>query len=240
MLVSHRKQFIYTKTIKTAGTSIEIYFEPYCLPEGQWDCSHIREQFVGDTGIIGYRGGDITGKKWYNHMPAEKIKQQLGQTIWDRYLKFCVIRNPFDKIVSAYVWFEHQMKENPTFNFEVLKQLNFICPMDNVVGSNIIERFRDWIAKGGFVDDRDKYMIDNKICVDFFIRYENLTADLRSVCNRLNISYEHTRIPKLKSGIRSAKYKLADYYDRKTIELVEERYQDDIHRFGYTLPLHNL
>jgi hypothetical protein len=240
MLVSHRKQFIYTKTIKTAGTSIEIYFEPYCLTEGQWEFSHVREQFVGDTGIIGYRGSDISGRKWYHHMPAEKIKEQLGQQIWDRYLKFCVIRNPFDKIVSAYVWFEHQMKENPNLNWEALKQINIFSPMHDVVGSNVIERFKDWIAKGGFVDDRDKYMMDNKICVDFIIRYENLTADLRRVCNRLGISYEPTRIPQLKSGIRSTKLKLADYYDRKTIELVEERYQDVIHRFGYAFPANNL
>ena len=36
MLISHRKQFIYTKTYKTAGTSVEVYFEPYCMQEGEW------------------------------------------------------------------------------------------------------------------------------------------------------------------------------------------------------------
>lgn len=35
MLISHRKRFIFTKTAKTAGTSVESYFEQYCMPEGE-------------------------------------------------------------------------------------------------------------------------------------------------------------------------------------------------------------
>jgi hypothetical protein len=31
MLVSHQRKFIYTKTVKTAGSSVESYFEPYCI-----------------------------------------------------------------------------------------------------------------------------------------------------------------------------------------------------------------
>jgi hypothetical protein len=31
MLVSHLKKFIFTKTKKTAGTSVESVFEPYCM-----------------------------------------------------------------------------------------------------------------------------------------------------------------------------------------------------------------
>ena len=56
MLVSHRYKFIFTKTVKTAGTSIESYFEKYCMPEGEWKESHNREEYVSETGIIGYRG----------------------------------------------------------------------------------------------------------------------------------------------------------------------------------------
>ena len=31
MLISHRKKFIFTKTKKTAGTSVESVFETYCI-----------------------------------------------------------------------------------------------------------------------------------------------------------------------------------------------------------------
>lgn len=84
MLVSHKKEFIYTKTVKTAGTSIEVYFEPYCLPEGEWELSNKRDVYEGGTGIIGYHeGGDIAGKKWYHHM-SRKNCLNLNIYYYDR------------------------------------------------------------------------------------------------------------------------------------------------------------
>ena len=54
MLISHRKQFIFTKTVKTAGTSVESYFEQFCKPDGEWQESHAHEEYVSKSGIIGY------------------------------------------------------------------------------------------------------------------------------------------------------------------------------------------
>ena len=33
MLVSHKSQFIFTKTARTAGISVEMLFEPFCLAD---------------------------------------------------------------------------------------------------------------------------------------------------------------------------------------------------------------
>ena len=102
MLVSHRKHFIYTKTAKTASTSVETYFEPLCLAPGRWTFQHARDETVTDEGIIGYRGADTDGKRWFNHMSCEVIRAQLGASRWDDYFKFAVIRDPFDKLLSGY------------------------------------------------------------------------------------------------------------------------------------------
>jgi len=53
MLVSHKEEIHYTKTLKTAGTSVEVYFEPYCMPEGEWSFGHARAEYVSQAGIIG-------------------------------------------------------------------------------------------------------------------------------------------------------------------------------------------
>lgn len=59
MLLSHSKRFIYLKTGKTAGTSVEIFFQPYCLPE-EHIChhtpTHTMEETISEAGIVGYRG----------------------------------------------------------------------------------------------------------------------------------------------------------------------------------------
>ena len=56
MLISHRKKFIFMKTVKTAGTSTESYFEQYCMPDGEWQQSHGRDEYATKTGIIGCNG----------------------------------------------------------------------------------------------------------------------------------------------------------------------------------------
>jgi len=102
LLVSHRKRFIFTKTVKTAGTSIESYFERWCMPEGEWKPVHVRGEYVSDAGIIGERSGNPRGAKWYNHMSCKCIYDQVGCDIWNRYFKFTVVRNPFDKVISGF------------------------------------------------------------------------------------------------------------------------------------------
>jgi len=102
MLVSHRHNFIYTKTSRTASTSVEVFFEPFCVPEGTWSFSYAREERVTEAGIVGYRGPSGDDATWRNHMAAAEIRDRLGADVWDSYFKFCVMRNPFDKSVSEF------------------------------------------------------------------------------------------------------------------------------------------
>lgn len=172
MLVSHKKKFIFTKTAKTAGTSVESYFEPFCMAPGEWEESHGRDQYVSDFGIIGYRGPNRGDSLWWNHMSAAMIKEKLCSNIWNSYFKFTVVRNPFSKLVSGWYFFHksrltwRSFLKNCVKNPRSLRHL-FLEPSD-------IANFRQWSIQGGAIIDRDKYLIDGKECVYFLIRYENL------------------------------------------------------------------
>ena len=74
MLVSHHHKFIYTKTVKTAGTSVESFFERFCMPQNEWEFSHGRDEYVSDYGIVGYRGSSRPpDAEYWNHMSAKEI-----------------------------------------------------------------------------------------------------------------------------------------------------------------------
>jgi len=46
-------------------------------------------QFEPSEGVIGFRGSHKPkGTKWWNHMPAKLIKNNLGSDTWNRYLNF--------------------------------------------------------------------------------------------------------------------------------------------------------
>lgn len=241
MLVSHRKKFIFTKTVKTGGTSVESHFEPHCFPPGQWQASEYRDAYESDTGIVGRRGPKPhpRGCKWYNHMSAREIRDQLPPQVWEQYFKFTVVRNPYDKLVSGFYWFNHiHPKDTWWRRVRVMakKAIGRADPLDCAHGETDIERFRSWLRAGGGIADQGAFVIDGECCVDFFIRFERLQEDVQEVCNRLGIETTNAPLPRMKVGIRSKNHKTSDYYDAASIRLVEQRYAFEIERFGYQLP----
>lgn len=240
MLISHRKEFIFTKTVKTAGTSVESYFEKYCMPEGEWRESHTREEYISEAGIIGYRGGANKDKTWYNHMPAKTIRDQIGQDMWDRYYKFTIVRNPFDKLISGFFFYGKNggkvAGKLMKLKAKVRQVLDIEEKVDKSRGQKEIERFRSWIHKGGSIIDRNKYMIDGEENMDYFIRYEHLHEDMKHVCDQLSIPFEPSLVPQFKKGLRKHSIPIQDYYDTETYRIVREKYAWEVEKFGYDLP----
>ncbi|WP_285164744.1 sulfotransferase family 2 domain-containing protein [Shewanella goraebulensis] len=217
MLVSHRKNFIYLKTVKTASTSLESYFEKYCMPEGDWEELHHREEYSSDAGVIGCRGPNCKGSHFYNHIPANILKGRLDIDIWNSYFKFCSIRNPFDKLVSAY------------YHFVKSKNQKLINQSDD------IQAFRHWLQAGKLVNDKPVYCIDSIPVMDFFIRYEHLSNDVEHVCNILDIPYLESEIPSFKRGFRNNDIELVDFYDVNSLEIVKSFYGFELEYFNYSL-----
>jgi hypothetical protein len=104
MLISHLYKFIYLKTVKTGGTSVEIYFEPYCVAPGTpAGDRHFREAESSQFGVIAPRGDPIPNDPiLHPHMSASRIREITGEALWNEYYKFSVVRNPFDKVVSQF------------------------------------------------------------------------------------------------------------------------------------------
>lgn len=237
MLVSHRKKFIYTKTAKTAGTSVESYFEMYCMPEGEWQEEHSRDMHVSEAGIIGFRGAKRPpGTEWFNHMSAKRIKEKLGDEVWNSYFKFCVVRDPFDKAVSAFYHFKKAREGGKDKVRLTLKQRIKKILRPEPKFNSVSEEFEFWLAGGGMVVDRDKYMIGDEFCIDEVIRYEALQDGLKSVCEKIGVDWDPSRLPEFKKGIRDDKVGLSEIYTPKSIQIVSDLYAPELERFGYEAP----
>ena len=219
MLLSHRYRFIYTKTKKTAGTSVESYFEPFCMAEGEWTARHFREEYVSDSGIIGLRGARPASKcRWWHHMPASLIRKRVGEETWQQYFKFCVVRNPYEKAVSA-------------FYFRRGRTLG----EDSSLATARTE-FEHWLAAKGPPMDKNKYLIQGQFCLDDVVRYESLREGLERICDRLGVAWEPDRLPSFKAGIRPPGITAKDLYTEKSREIVRQAYQFELDYFGYSFP----
>ena len=232
MLVSHRKKFIFIKTVKTAGTSVESYFEKWCMNENEWVASHTREEYISESGIVGYRGGAFEGKTWYNHMPAWQVKNQIHIDKWNGYFKFTIIRNPFDKVISDF-YFKKFVYDNSHLSEDAFFSNNAFN-IENVVAT--ITVFKKWIQEKKFSIDTDKYLINGKECLDCYILFENLNKGVRLVCEKLSIPYKNSEIPKLKSGIRNRAVPIEDFYDAESRKIVATAFSWEIKKFNYKFP----
>ena len=98
MVISHKYRFIFVKTIKTAGTSIEVYLSPHC---GAQDVLTPIQPPVD-----GHEPRNFG--RFYNHFSAWGIRESVPPGVWGDYFKFCVERNPWDKTVSDFCMQRHR------------------------------------------------------------------------------------------------------------------------------------
>ena len=122
LIISHKYKFIFVKTRKTAGSSIQMYLSGLCGSEDTFTPMDRAEQFYTSRNYRGLinpfsqvlntdsRKGKIvqplwrflTFKKFYSHISAQEISRMVPMKIWDDYYKFAVDRNPWDKVLSHY------------------------------------------------------------------------------------------------------------------------------------------
>lgn len=152
---------------------------------------------------------------------AEKLLGNLGWT-------FCVVRNPWDYCVS---WYTFKIYIAKTYIDILTKQPELINPKRKKYRlehhQNQLERLNngfDWWVRQTNVAKQSKYAKN----VDYFCRLENLDEDFKVIQNKLNC-YEP--LPLINKTPNRTNYK--DYYTPETIEIVREKFQEDIEFLNY-------
>ena len=182
MIISHKHKFIFVKTKKTAGTSIEIALSNLCgkndilTPIADEDESQRRKNKIHPKnykiGIHDFKIADLKelikkGLKYKrrqlysNHSTAKEIQKNLDPKIWNSYFKFCFERNPIDKAISAYNY--HMKFSNQELSFE------------------------HFLKSNDFYKNFHRYSIDDQIAVDFVGKYETLQDDFDHILRQIGI-----------------------------------------------------
>ncbi|MDX2265971.1 MAG: sulfotransferase family 2 domain-containing protein [Hyphomicrobiales bacterium] len=227
MIVSHEHKFIFIKTGKTAGTSVECGLSAFCGPDDiitpvskadealrlgrgpqNWD-ENVNPWWKTAGRKVGLFKGRRHKGHYYNHMPAAEIKARLGDDIWRRYYKFTVERNPWDRQISIYYWRQRDDAARPPF-------AEFMRNEKLARGNNFY-----------------MYSLGGAVAVDRICRYENLAAEVQAALAEAGLKVEVT-LPRAKGGSRKSERRhYRDYYDDETRETVARWYADEIRATGY-------
>ncbi len=209
MLVSHKHKFIFIKTKKTAGTSIEEYLSRFC----EKDFSYYRNRF----------------RK--SHLPAEQIRVLVGKDVWDSYVKICPIRNPWDLTVSLYFW----RARKRTIKQRLRNYLKGRNGRHFAQRESFDQYVRHLSRRKKLNVNRHIVYINGQLPDYSFVRYESLEADFRKILERLGLPFDKKQLSKRKSSFRKER-SVQSFYDAPTASLVERAYDVENKDFGYSFP----
>lgn len=231
MIISHTHKFIFIKSFKTAGTSVEAALSNYCSGNDVVtplnDYRHNRDEndkFIHQS----MNAEEFIQLKLPNlqHVDALTIKNRVPPEVWDSYFKFSIVRNPWDRVVSFFFWAKRRDPAlSPRKRF-----YNYLgVPFDELV--QLKKLFSEYVKSADWLDNDSFYTIDDQFCVDYVIRYERLVEDFNEVCKRLGLP--DITLPRLKTGIRQQRYHYSDFFDEESKAIVSERHKNDIRLFSY-------
>jgi|SaaInlStandDraft_4_1057021.scaffolds.fasta_scaffold02821_4 hypothetical protein len=248
MIISHKHKFIFLHSRKCAGSSVTVSLSRYLgindvqlgavedgleygiTPPVRMALNAIKHahykfiisKFINKTPA--WKLASDLNKRYYTkkfgklpqHVSAKILEKYVPE--WSEYNKFCVVRNPWDKTLSDYFWRVRNIKNPPSFdeylsNLFSGKNLNGIVPM----GHN------NW----------DMYTINDEVCMDNIVRFENLSSDLTEILNnQLKIDWDGW-MPNAKKINKTIRLNYREYYTKEQSLMLHDIYRKEIEHFGY-------
>lgn len=221
VIYSPAHNLVFLKTIKTAGTSIEMEISRHVddeavltpiIPEeaervahaGRGAQNHDRRAEVSELTLRRLVGG-VKRRQWprvplfWHHITASEVRSRIGDQQWSDATKVCVVRNPWEVFASRF-----QMERDRRADIDTVD---------------------DMVSRIGVTSNWPIYTIDDEIVVDHVVRYEDL-GHLSEVL--LGVGIEIGELPRAKaSGSRR------EPLEQRHVDLVADVCRQEIEHFGY-------
>ena len=230
MIISHKYKFIFIKTRKTAGSSIQIYLSDICgeddiispidRPERPYNPRNFRGLYNpipelverhSPSKIVKTMGRFLTLKKFQSHIKAREVRERISPDIWNNYYKFTVERNPWDKVLSHY---------------------HFVRQRYSRYDKNI--SFEEYLNVAELPYNYTKYTDFNEnIIVDRVVKYENLNYELGEVFKELGVPFEGSLGPTEKSHYRKDRRPYQEVYTPEQKSAVAKLFNQEIEMHEY-------
>lgn len=217
MIISEEYNFLFVHIPKTAGSSVADAFRKYGRPRARpLSRSISRKLPIKESPSHAH---------FRVHDPARKIINKLSRPVFDSFLSFTVVRDPFEHAVSHYEYMK-QFRIKSTarmvgkMSFTEYLQFRKTAPAWRV---NIFARAP---SQSAYVTDKNGNLLVKRV-----VRFENLAPELEQLSNDLKLpKFELRHVNKTKAD----KKPTADYYSKEALDLVRAIYEPDFDLFGYS------
>ncbi|MEP2024101.1 MAG: sulfotransferase family 2 domain-containing protein [Reichenbachiella sp.] len=205
-MIIHENKMIFLHIPKNAGTSIEKYLRPDFGLE--WDVPNydLLYGWCPDRQI-----------HLQHATPQEMIDLNLiDRQTWDEYTKFAVIRNPWERAVSDFIWLKEKSKIKGNFMDYLLVRGDF--------SSLLTDRSHIRFKGDHIFPQIDFLKLDGEMAVKNIINFENLDHDLNNFFGSLSLPRFDI---KLNQNTSYTKH-YSNWYTNHSINIIKEKYASDI------------
>ena len=163
------------------------------------------------------------------HQSWQYFQQSFPQR-WKNYYKFTVVRNPWDRLVSAYVYatmensFWHSSEKGMHPDYKLLNNMSFADFCQLLMTQRASLQHESWFPQFPWITSEPGFQLQ----VDQVLRFENLEKDFVDLCKR--IGAPQRQLPEINP---SKRHPYQQYYDDETRDIVATIYHRDIELFGY-------
>lgn len=190
-MISHTHQFIFVHAGRTGGTTFERMADA---------------TLTSDQSTRAFGNTDFPEKHCDFQYYKTRYPEEFG-----RYFKFTIVRNPYDRLVSAWLW-----------QSEVVKQIRHKTFRDFIINRPDSTRYSEKFLLEG------KSIRESIRAFDYIGRFEEIDSVYDFLCRRLNLPCQH--IPHTNKTMNR---RYQDFYDPETRRLATEKYGLDCELFGY-------
>ncbi|MCF7885837.1 MAG: sulfotransferase family 2 domain-containing protein [Candidatus Marinimicrobia bacterium] len=226
MIISHKYKFIFIKTKKTAGTSMDIALSKFCGPDDV--ITPLPEKDEKLRKKVGGRPPQNTKVEWPNytfqewsrllrkkripkcdeHWKAWRVRWWVGRKIWKNYYKFCFERNPWDKAISLYYWRTRNMNER--------------IRLSRFLRSSRAHRLSNFKL----------YSLFGRVIIDRIYKFENLNQALQDLAKKTNLP-KKPKLPRAKASYRETQKHYSDLIDPRDKKFIANRCSREIDLLNY-------
>jgi hypothetical protein len=154
------------------------------------------------------------------HVPASRLREQLGVNLWNSLYTFSIVRNPFERALSLFQFLQKNGK---------LKGWTYSRYVDQLVRPGGFDYHGHYLSNCGYLCDAEGQLLVTEV-----FRFEQREEAMKTIAER-------TRCPELtldqtKTYATGTRH-YSHYYDAVTRRKIEDFYRDDFERFGYQFEL---
>jgi len=163
------------------------------------------------------------------HMNILKFQLVFPKPTFDRYFKFAFVRNPYDRLVSAFFYLKNSdpnSSDYPWAKANLSRYDDFETFVTDWVTPQNILTWPHFKPQYRFICD-----VHDHVLVDFIGRYENLEQDFAIVAQKLQINAEL----QYRNRGQHRRRKYHTYYTEETKNIVAEVYERDFTILEYDI-----